>query len=126
MRLCLDELYTPLIAARLRELGHDVVSVHDRPALLGTPDPELLKLMAAEHRAILTDNVADFMAVITGLALAGDEHYGLLLTSDASMPRSRNTVGLFVRTLDHYLRGHTADDALRNRIDWLAPAIDSE
>lgn len=46
MRLCLDELYTPLIAARLRELGHDVVSVHDRPALLGTPDPELLTLMA--------------------------------------------------------------------------------
>jgi hypothetical protein len=126
MSLCLDELYTPLIAARLRELGHDVVSVHDRPPLLGTPDPELLRLMAAEHRAILTDNVADFMAVITGLALAGDDHYGLLLTSDAAMPRSRNTIGLFVRTLDHYLRGRTAEDALRNRIDWLTPVLDSE
>lgn len=121
MRLCLDELYTPVIAAQLRQLGHDVVSVHDRPALLGTPDAELVTLMTAERRAIATDNVADFLPVVTRLALAGDHHSGLLLTSDSSLPRSRNTIGLFVRTLDRYLHAHTAEDALRDRIEWLRP-----
>jgi Domain of unknown function (DUF5615) len=121
MRLCLDELYTPLIASQLRGLEHDVVSIHDRPALLGTPDRELVALMFAERRAILTENVADFMPVVSRLALAGEEHYGLLLTSDASMPRSRNTIGLFVRTLDRYLREHPSEEALRNRVDWLRP-----
>lgn len=54
MRLCLDELYTPPIAAQLRQRDHDVISVHDRPGLLGTPDRELQALMTAERRAIVT------------------------------------------------------------------------
>jgi hypothetical protein len=125
MRLCLDELYSPLIACQLRGLEHDVMSVHDRPALLGTPDRELVAVMFAERRAILTDNVADFLAVVSRLALAEEEHYGLLLTSHASMPRSRNTVGPFVRTVDRYLREHPSEEALRSRVDWLWPAAAS-
>jgi hypothetical protein len=124
MRLCLDELYTPLIAAQLRQRDHDVISVHDRPGLLGTPDRELQDLMTAERRAIVTANVADFMILVSRLALADDHHYGLLLTSDAAMPRSRNTVGLYVRSLNRYLRAHPAEDALRDRVDWLHPAAE--
>ena len=122
MRLCLDELYTPLIAAQLRELDHDTISVHDRGCLLGTPDRELLELMAAEGRALLTANVADFMVLVSRLALEGRDHHGVLLTSDAAMPRSRNTIGLYVRTIDRYLVAHPTEDALRNRVDWLTPA----
>ena len=122
MRLCLDELYTPLIAARLRKLDHDVISVHDRSGLLGTPERDLLELMAAERRAIVTANIADFMALVSRLALEGRDHHGLLLTSDAAMPRSRNTIGLYVRTIDRYLIAHPAEDALRNRVGWLAPS----
>ena len=121
MRLCLDELYTPLIAAELRQLGHDAISVHDRPALLGTPDRELLAFMTAERRTILTANVGDFMALVSQLAVEGGDHYGLLLTSDVSMPRSRNTIGLYVRVLDGYLGARPGEDALRNRVDWLRP-----
>ena len=121
MKLCLDEPYTPLIAAELRQLGHDVVCVHDRPALHGTPDAELLALMTVERRALLTANVADFVALASRLAAEGTEHYGVLLTSDASMPRSRNTIGAYVHTLDGYLGAHPAEDALRNRVDWLRP-----
>lgn len=122
MRLCLDELYTPLIAAQLRELDHDAISVHDRSGLLGTPDRELLELMAAEGRALLTANVADFMVLVSRLALEGRDHHGVLLTSDTAMPRSRNTIGLYVRTIDRYLIAHPTEDALRNRVDWLTPA----
>ncbi len=56
MRLLLDELYTGAIAVRLRELGHDVVSSHDRADLAGLDDERLFALMAAERRAIVTEN----------------------------------------------------------------------
>jgi hypothetical protein len=125
MRLCLDELYTPLIAAQLRELDHDAISVHDRSGLPGTSDRDLLELMVAERRAVLTANVADFMIVVSRLAVEGRDHHGLLLTSDAAMPRSRNTVGLYVRTIDRYLVAHPAEDALRNRVDWLRPPAEA-
>ena len=116
------QLYTPLIAAQLRELDHDAISVHDRSGLLGTPDRDLFELMAAKGRAIFTANVAGFMVLVSQLALEGRDHHGLLLTSDAAMPRSRNTIGLYVRTIDRYLIAHPTEDALRNHVDWLAPA----
>ena len=78
--------------------------------------------MAAEGRALLTANVADFMVLVSRLALEGRDHHGLLLTSDAAVPRSRNTIGLYVRTIDRYLVAHPHQDALRNRVDWLRPA----
>lgn len=122
MRLALDEQFTPLIAAGLRELGHDVISVHDRPALRGTPDAELLRLTAAEGRALLTNNVADFQPLAMMLAADGEPHAGIVLIADATIPRSRNTTGTFVRALDAYLRAHPADDALLDRVDWLPAA----
>ncbi len=121
MRLLLDEQLTPLIAVGLRERGHDVLSVHEVPGLRGTPDAVLVELMADEGRAILTNNVVDFMAIAMGMAADELEHHGILLIADATLPRSRNTTGAFVRALHAYLTAHPADDALRNRVDWLAP-----
>ncbi len=121
MRLCIDELFTDLIARQLRDRGHDVIHVHERPGLSGAPDDVLVEVMAGERRAILTANVADFQQIAMRLAAEGAEHAGMLFTSDRSMPRSRNTTGAFLRALDAYLGEHPADDALANRIDWLAP-----
>ena len=120
MRLCVDELFTALIAEQLRGRGHDVIHVHERPGLSGTPDHVLVEAMARERRAILTANVADFQQIAMRLAAEGREHAGMLFTSDRSMPRSRNTTGAFFRALDAYLTQHAAADALVNRIEWLA------
>jgi predicted nuclease of predicted toxin-antitoxin system len=120
MRLCVDELFTDLIAEQLRERGHDVIHVHERPGLSGTPDEILVEAMTHECRAILTANVADFQQIAMCLAAESREHAGMLFTSDRSMPRSRNTTGAFVRALDAYLTQHAAADALVNRIEWLA------
>jgi len=121
VRLCVDELFTDLIARQLRDCGHDVVHVHERPGLSGAPDDVLVDTMAREGRAILTANVADFQPIAMRLAAEGGTHAGMLFTSDRSMPRSRNTTGAFVRALDAYLTEHPGDDALANRIDWLTP-----
>ena len=121
MRPCLDELYSPKIAAELRARGHDAISGHDRPALLGLPDAALLDAMVAEGRAIVTENVGDFVLLARRLALEGRDHFGLILTSSAALPRSRNTIGRHVRALNGFLAERPADDALRNQVAWLSP-----
>jgi hypothetical protein len=122
MRVCLDELYSPKIAAQLRTRGHDAISVHDRPGLVALPDAQLFERMAAEERAIVTENAIDYVPLARALALEGGSHFGLVLTSSASLPRSRNTIGRFVRALDAFLGERPADDAMRDRVAWLPPA----
>jgi Domain of unknown function (DUF5615) len=58
VRLCVEDLYSRQIAAHLRDRGHDVISVHDRRALVGLPDAELVLLIAPEDRAVLTETPA--------------------------------------------------------------------
>jgi hypothetical protein len=121
VRLCLDEHYSPKIAERLREQGHDVVSVKERGELVALADRALLLRLTEERRALVTENAADFMPLVRELAAAGDEHFGVVFSSPRSMPRSRQTIGLFVDRLAEVLRKHPADDALRNRVFWISP-----
>jgi hypothetical protein len=120
LRLCLDEHYASRIAVKLRERGHDV-AVQAEPALRGLPDGELLAFCIDERRALVTENVADLVPLAHQLAARGDEHYGLVFSSPASMPRGAATIGLFVATLDRLLREHRAEDAFRNQVRWLSP-----
>jgi hypothetical protein len=121
MRVCLDEPYSPKIAPKLRTRGHDVISVHDRPGLVAVPDAQLFDLMAAEGRATVTENAIDYVPLARALALESRSHFGLILTSSASLPRSRNTIGRFVRALDAFLGERPADDAMRDQVAWLPP-----
>ena len=119
MRLVLDELYTQAIAAGLRDRGHDVISVHERPDMEGLRDDQLFPLAAAEQRAIVTENWADYHAEIHKAAAAGRDHYGVVFTSRKRLPRSRGTIGLYVRVLDEFLSRHREEDALLNSYCWL-------
>lgn len=119
MKLALDEHYSPVIAARLRERGHDVISVHDRSELEGMKDSQLFPLLAAERRAILTENWADYQEEMCTAAAAGRDHYGVVFTSRNRLPRGKRTIGLFIRVLDDFLTRHPGEDALRNDYRWL-------
>lgn len=119
MRLLLDELYSRRIAEQLRKQGHDVSSVTERPDLQGLLDVELFSRMPAERRAILTENWGDFQQLITQAAASEMAHYGVVFTSREQLPRSRNTIGLYVRVLDDFLGRHPAEDALMNSYRWL-------
>jgi hypothetical protein len=119
LRLLLDEHFSPEIARQLRSRRHDVQAVVERPELLSLPDHELFSRMAAERRAILTNDVPDYLRLFNQALGAGEDSYGLLLTDDRSMPRARHAIGLFVRVLDEFLAAHPADDALRNQVRWL-------
>jgi hypothetical protein len=119
VRLLLDEMYSPRIATALRERGHDVVCVVERPDLAGRSDAELLALMATEERALVTNNVDDFTRLV-GQALAGGGSYaGVVFTSDRSLPRSRAGIGEYVRVLGDLLDAHPAEQALRAQVRWV-------
>lgn len=119
MRLLLDEQYRREIAEQLRDLGHDVTAVEEHPELEGIDDEPLLRQARDDRRALLTNNVRDFAPLARQWAASGEDHAGLIFTSDESMPRSRNTIGLYVKRLSELLHANS-DDAFRNRVEWLS------
>ncbi len=119
MKLVLDELYSQAIAVALRERGHDVISVHERPDLEGLKDEQLFPLLAGEQRAIVTENWPDYQEEMRKAADAERDHYGVLFTSRKQMPRSKHTIGLYIRILDDFLERHPAEVALLNSYRWL-------
>lgn len=119
MKLLLDEHYSPIIAEKLRDRGHDVISVNERPDLIGRDDHHVCVTMMGEQRAILTENWADFNDQIRLAAQTGSTHFGVLFTSPRSMPRGRETIGLYVRVLDDFLKRHEPLDALADNYAWL-------
>lgn len=121
MKLLLDEHYSPTIAIELRELGHDVASVTERDDLRGLGDRELWGFASAEGRALMTENVADFMPLVREAAAQGERHFGVVFTSPRSLPRGPRTIGVYVERLDSFLRDCPADDALADQVLWLSP-----
>jgi predicted nuclease of predicted toxin-antitoxin system len=121
VRLLLDEMYTPAIAEGLRDRGHDVISVHERPDLVAAPDSAIFAAAQAEERAIVTNNVRDFMSLAHDALQTRSTFYGLVLTSDRSLPRSKRMIGTFIRRLDKLLNQEPSSDALAGQTHWLTP-----
>ena len=115
MKLLLDEHYAPEIARQLRSRGHDVVAVAERAELVALGDDELLGRMAHERRAIMTNNVKDFMPLASRAAVGADDHPGLLFTSDRSMPRHLDAIGRLVDALDTFCHATGAKTATATR-----------
>ena len=121
MRLCLDEHYSKEIASELRDRGHDVDSVKERPELVSVSDRQLWAQMQDEHRALLTENVGDFMPLVTASAQAGETHSGIVFSNPRSMPRGRGTFGVFVKSIDALMQQYPGEDDFRDRVEWLQP-----
>ncbi len=119
MRLLIDHHYSAAIATQLRARGHDVVLAVER-GWQTEGDEALLERCADEGRALLTNNVADFTVIVERWALAGRHHHGLIFTSDRSLPRSRDTIGIHVTRLVALLLAHPGEAALVDQVSWLA------
>ncbi len=120
MRLLLDEMISPAIARDLRAKDHEVQAIkRDRPELESLPDAEIVRRIAVERRAIVTNDIADFAPIHERIVAAGEEHYGMVFTHDSTLPRNRASIGLWVETLAAFLAVHVSDDALRNHTHHL-------
>lgn len=120
MKLLLDEMISPKIARELRGKGLDVQAIKsDRPDLEAVADREILRRVAIEQRALVTNDVLDFQLIHNQMLTAGEDHYGLIFTSDSTMPRNKASIPLWLKSLDGVLTEHPADDALKNRVQHL-------
>lgn len=119
MKLLIDEHYPPSLAKQLRERGHDAVAVQEEADLRGMTDPDLFAEAQRRNRAVLTENVADYMlldAEYRGRHLA---HWGLVLTSNRTFPRGKPaTVGALVKALDELLHKADWEDG-SSQVIWL-------
>lgn len=71
MRWLIDEMFPLAVAEELRARGHDAVAVAERD-LQGAADDVVFDLAVREGRVVVTENFADFAALVEGRQ-AGDE-----------------------------------------------------
>jgi hypothetical protein len=88
VKLLLDEMHAPSIATELISEASDVVAVAAQPHLRGMADQELLAYATTEQRALVTENVADFMPLATQWASEHKAHSGLIFTSPKRFRRA--------------------------------------
>ncbi len=122
MKLLLDEMISAIVADQLRARGHDVVAVQDPELghLRGVADCLLLDQAAEEHRAVVTDNIPDFVRCHQRRVDRDEPHYGLLLFTNDTFPRHRHDVfvGQLLAALEAQLLAH-ADDNDSSWVRWL-------
>jgi hypothetical protein len=107
------------IAAQLRARGCDAESIQvEHRRLVATDDRIVLEEAGSMGRTLVTDNVAHFLVAHEQLLAEGKHHAGLLLASPRAYPRSKRTIGLWVRALGTVLQecqGRSTEDL----ITWL-------
>lgn len=121
MKLLLDEHFSPEIARQLRTAGHNVEGAREHAELHGLGDGELLAAATGQRRAVVTENVVDFVELHRSAMTSGDEHFGIIFTSPRRFPRTRRAIGRLVRALDAFCLAHPSDEALRAQTRWLDP-----
>jgi hypothetical protein len=118
VRLLLDEMVSPEIAAELVKRGHDVVAVAADPGLVGLPDGQVLEWATDQRRCLVTENVKDYEVLRRRSAAQGRTHAGLLYSGPRRFPRDRRFLGTLVVALDKLIAaGHLPGP---DEAGWLA------
>jgi predicted nuclease of predicted toxin-antitoxin system len=114
----LDEQLSPQIAELLRQFGHDVEAVAERPDLVGSSDRTMLEVARAENRAVVTNNIKDFRPLAAEWLAQGRVHAGLILLP-ANRTRTREAVAVLAERISAVLRDNP--DGLSATERWIAP-----
>jgi Domain of unknown function (DUF5615) len=118
VRALLDEQLSPQIAVLIRQAGHDVEAVADRPDLLGRSDRIVLEVAGSEGRAVITNNIKDFRPLAAEWLAQGRVHAGLILLP-SSRTRSRGAISALADRIQSVLRDNP--DGLSGSERWIGP-----
>lgn len=120
-RLLLDEMLSPKIGAGLKDRGHDVDAVTQRPDLMALHDDEpILAAAAGQGRILVTANIGDFAVLDSRWAAEGRTHAGIVFVTTSAFPQDRSFVGGVINAL----HAAAAEEALPapGRTLYLRPA----
>lgn len=120
IQLLLDEMFSQAIADALREKGHRVIALVERPEMRAMPDEEVYAWAAAKHCWLLTENVKDFRPIMLQTLQANTSTAGLLFTSSRTFSRSRQQIGPLIEALNAWLTEGPPHPPIIE--DWLQPA----
>jgi predicted nuclease of predicted toxin-antitoxin system len=112
VKLLLDEHHSPKVAAQLVKAGFDVVAASSQENTCNIVDEELLTAATADDRAIVTENIADFIPLAARWAADRRPHHGMILTHPERFNRRRSSYpGSLVRALKAFLNDppHSGD-----------------
>jgi predicted nuclease of predicted toxin-antitoxin system len=86
VKFLVDEMYPPALAQGLRGAGIDAVSVLElKPG--GSSDAEVFGAAVVSGRAVLTENVGDFVPIAAEHSTAGGHHAGVLIVLSSRFSR---------------------------------------
>ena len=124
VKILLDEMPPPGVAALLLDLGHEAVAVKERADLIGLPDEDLFRAATAEGRVVVTENVKDFAVLHRRVTAEGRRHVGLVFTHPRRFPRAgRNHVRVLADALAMFLSQHGSTlSAAESFVWWLERA----
>ena len=87
MKLLIDEMYPAALAQILRDDGHDAVSILEDPETRGLSDDAVYALAVSARRAVVTENAADFLAILRQHVASGKAAASLIVKSNRAFPR---------------------------------------
>jgi hypothetical protein len=108
LRLLLDEMYPPALAAALRDAGIEAHTAAEL-GLAGRSDVDLFAMAVADGLTLLTENVADFVRLSAEHLTAGRHHPGLLIALSSRFSRRPAGIGALVASI-RALAGEDLDD----------------
>lgn len=123
MRLLLDEMYPAAIAEALRAGGHDAIAVQEDGMLRELSDEALFAVAQEQRRALVSENVKDFMPIHSARQAQGEPHHGLIFTTNRSFPRHHKAfIGALARALERFLAGQEVGaPEPSSAVHWLRP-----
>lgn len=122
MKLLLDEMYPARLARALRERGTDAEGVDERSPLRGLADEELLVIAAREGRALVSENVADFMRLYGEWGAAGRQHAGIVIALSSHFSRTPAGYEVLVDSLAELCTQRPGREALADAVHFLVRA----
>ena len=113
MKLVLNEMWSSEIARQLRRRGIDAIAATEPPFhYRAVPDHEVFARAREDGRAIVTDNVSDFAALVAEAASRGETHPGVVFALRPEFDRAHpRIVGQMVRALAALARSGDAKRA---------------
>lgn len=87
MKFLVDEMFSPQVAQRLADLGHDALHVRDI-GLAGATDDEVLRFASREGRVVVTENAVDFVTMLDAAVGAGEVPPPVVLALKRTLPAS--------------------------------------